>query len=127
MLLLTQGNTDDKIVVTLQEKTTILNPYYLFVFEHVTNKYTVTLVRGQADDLSEYPERYNEFTIDTEAEFGSKALGQWLYKVYEQSDPDNNSEIGLNEVERGKMLYIKAEDFEYKKYATATAFKTYGG
>lgn len=127
MLLLTEDSTTDEIVVTLYEKQTLANPYYLFVFSHITTKQTVKFIKGQSDELSDYPERFSRFAVNTAVLFLDKPLGQWLYKVYEQASSTNTDETGLTELERGKMDYIKADEFEYAKYEPATTYKAYAG
>ena len=48
MLLLNQG-VSNNIVVTLTEKTTISNPYYLFVFEQMTSKSLVKFIAQERE------------------------------------------------------------------------------
>ena len=46
--------------VTLTEKVTIANPYFLFAFTHrVTNEVTSVLLT----DISTHTERYNQFAV----------------------------------------------------------------
>ena len=59
MVLITRG-TSKYIDLTLTEKVTISNPYYLFVF---TNKQTGKVSKCNLTDSSTYPERYNRFTF----------------------------------------------------------------
>lgn len=123
MLLLNEGQTKN-IVVTLTEKTTLDDPYYLFVFTHLTTKEVVKIIKSSGDDLSDYPRRYNEFSIDATL---FPSLGQWLYQVYEQESSTNEDPTGLTEVENGKMNLLAANDFTYAKYEPSTTYKTYAG
>ena len=55
MLLLTIGEDKD-LIVTLNEKRTLDNGYYLFVFENVTTRDIVTKIFSFSEDESDYPE-----------------------------------------------------------------------
>lgn len=123
MLLLTEGDTAGRIVVTLAEKVTLANPFYLFVFTHITTKEVVKVCRSYADDLSNYPSRYNEFAIDATV---FPEIGQWLYRVYEASEAVSD-ETGLNEVESGKLNLLQETALTYKQYQPKTTFTTYAG
>lgn len=122
MLTLLQGDTTDNIVVTLKEKTTITNPKYLFVFEHITTKEQVKFIA--VTDLSSYPDRYNEFAI-TISQFTT--LGQYIYKVYEQASSSNLDPTGLNMVENGRAEFRDTTPFAFTRYTPTTQFKTYAG
>lgn len=116
------------MILTLTELATLPAPYYLFVFTHVTTKDVVAFVKTEADDESEYPQRYNQFTINASTVFASKQIGEWHYKVYEQEDPDNldpDDATGL--LEEGKLLLDRATAFEYDNYDTTTTYKVYNG
>lgn len=125
MLLFTEGNTTQRFVITIEEKTTLVDQYYLFVFEHITTKSQVKFIKSPADDVSHNTDRYNEFEIDVNALFSGQAVGQFIYRIYQQESATNTDETGLTEVENGKMLLQKAEDFEYTEYAGETNFKVY--
>jgi len=122
MLLLHKDSTGEKMVVTVTEKTTITNAYYLFIFEHLTTKVQVAFIAP--GDLSPYPLRYNEFLINT-SNYITK-VGQYSYTIYEQDNDTNTDPTGLNIVEVGRMelketvtpLYqTNAPDIEYITYA----------
>lgn len=123
MLTISEG-VKTNVVVTLTEKVTITDPYFLFVFTHITTKTVVNIIKSSADDLSAFPDRYNEFVID-----GSlfAHTGQWLYQVYEQESNTNTDTTGLSEVENGKADVVPSTSFSYKKYQPATAYKAYAG
>jgi hypothetical protein len=126
MLHLTEGKTDDKIIVTLQERATLVDPFYLFVFTHATTKEVVKFSKSSADDLSDSKSRYNEFSINTAQYFGWATKGQWFYRVYE-SETLKMDESGLNEVENGKMNLAASEGLVFVKYDEETNYKTYAG
>jgi hypothetical protein len=124
MLLLTQGNAQDSIVVTLTEKSTLESPVYLFVFEHITTKQIVNFIA--TNDISGYPDRYNEFYIPTAELFTE--LGQYVYNVYEQMSRTNTDPTGLNNVENGQAkLQAGATSPVFSEYTPPTTYKTYGG
>jgi hypothetical protein len=127
MLQLTQGQTSETILVTLTELATIKEPYYLFVFTHVTTKMVVTLILNSQDDLSDYPQRFNEFTVNTATVFANGATGEWHYTVYEQDSAANANTTGLNALEYGKLRLNPSVQFNYTQYNTATIYKAYNG
>jgi len=127
MLQLTKGQTQEQIIVTLNELVTLTTPYFLFVFTQVTTRQVVTLIKSSDDDASDYPERYNQFEINTQALFGSMQAGEWIYRVYEQESDTNTDPAGLNEVENGKLRLYPAANFNYTQYNTPTTYKAYNG
>lgn len=127
MILLTADHTDDAIIVTLNEKRTLGAGYYLFVFTHILTKNVVNKIFGFLDDESAYPDRFNQFEIDTSTVFLDQPPGQWIYQVYEQASSVNTNTTGLNEVERGIMQLDPAEAFEFENYNPSTSFKAYNG
>lgn len=127
MMVLTSGQTDTDIIVTLNEKRTLDAGYYLFVWTHVTTKSVVTKIFSFADDLSDYQDRYNKFNLNPSVLFANKNTGEWVYVVYEQASSSNTNVTGLTEVERGLMKLNPAAGFEYEKYSPATTIKAYGG
>lgn len=126
MILLTFGQAD-VITVTLNEKRTLDNGYYLFVFTHILTRNVVTKIYWFTDDTSGFQDRYNEFDITTSTTFLDQPTGQWLYKVYEQASAVNTDPTGLTEVEQGIMMLRPATDFAFQKYEEETTFKAYGG
>jgi len=126
MLVLTKENETDNVIVTLNEKRTIEDPYYLFVFEHVTTKQQVKIVIPATAELSEYPDRYNEFTLSTSVLFVASEAGQFNYFVYEQESDSNTDTAGLALVETGKAV-LNTLQFNYTGYETTTSYKGYGG
>lgn len=125
MLLLTIGEDKD-LIVTLNEKRTLDNGYYLFVFENVTTRDIVTKIFSFSEDESDYPERFNSFPLSSTV-FQNENTGDWRYKVYEQSSSTNTDPTGLTEVERGIMKLRPATDFSFTEYTGTTSFKQYEG
>lgn len=109
-----QGDTDTKLLVTLNELVTEANPVFVFTFTHVLTKIQVSFTKLPGDDESLYPERYNLFSFNP-ALFTQP--GEWHYVVTEQV-----SEVIL---EQGKLLITR--DFSQTKYDGGTSYKTYNG
>lgn len=128
MLQFDQDNTAAELILTLTEFVTIPTPYYLFVFTNVTTKDQVKLVKAEIDDESQYPQRYNKFTINAAVVFANQLSGEWHYKVYQQSsstniDPDATEGV----LEYGKLILNRATEFSYTMYEQSQTFKAYNG
>lgn len=105
MQIITKG-TNNTLVFTLTEKQTLTAPYYLFCFKHQVEMTDICFISA---DLSDYPERYNEFLI-TETS-GTQTLtsgvvtlaetGTYEYEIYEQTSSTN-----LNKVNATSLLEI---------------------
>ena len=103
MLLLTKGETKN-LYLTLTEKTTIANPYYLFSFTHrQTNKqYDFILT-----DISTYKERYNKFSIvEKTYDFFE---GEYSYIIYAQISSTNINPSLANEIVETGLLKVQLE------------------
>jgi hypothetical protein len=126
MIVYTIGTQSDTIV-TLNESTTISNPYYLFVFTNVSTKVEYKIIVNSASDTSSYPERANIYTFNTITLFATAQAGQYSYEVYEQSSSSNTNPSGLNLVECGKMLLNPAANLIQQGYEPQTIYKGYAG
>lgn len=128
MLQFKQSDTATELILTLSELVTLAPVNYLFVFTHVTQKDEVKFVKTDDEDESDYPARYNQFTINPSVVFLNKQPGQWHYKVYEQaSEVNTNPALAGELIEQGKMILDRATDFSFTMYDAATSFKTYNG
>lgn len=128
MLEFKQDDTAAVMILTLTELVSLAVPYYLFVFTHVTTKEVVAFVKSEADDESNYPQRYNQFTINAATVFTGKPSGEWHYKVYEQAsavnvDPDAAGPV----LEYGKLYLDRATEFAFTMYEQSQTFKAYNG
>lgn len=96
-----EKDTENTVVLTLTEVTTISSPYYLFEFEEEFNT-ADNPIYWQPTDISAYTSRYNMFVLDepTDIEF---IKGQYKYKVYESDEPTEDP-TGLNMIEEGRMV-----------------------
>jgi hypothetical protein len=84
--------------LTLTEKTTISNPYYLFSLKH---RLTAVEYNFLLTDISSYKERYNKFAI-TEGATVTLDAGEYLYRIYAQTSSVNtNPELANELVEEG--------------------------
>lgn len=130
MLQLTAGQSNEKIIVTLNELKTLTGPYYLFRFVHVGTGEVVSLLRSAlTDDESIYQGRYNKFNIDTVTVFLDKPPGEWHYTIYEQvSSSNTDPDLATGVVEYGKMYLLPAVEYAPKKYESSPrTFKMYQG
>lgn len=127
MLVLNQNSTNETVIVTLTELTTLPAPKYLFVFKQQTTKQVVTIIFAAGADESDYPERYNQFSINTAALFAGQQLGEYHYTVYEQESDTNTDPAGLNAVEYGKMYLRGMQQATYTQQSTVTTYKVYNG
>ena len=100
MILINKG-ASNTVILTLSEKTTITNPYYLFEFEDEFDTSSNPIYWIGAD-TSAWPSRYNLFTLEepTDVEL---VKGQYKYKVYE-SPVSTLDPTGLNMIEEGRMV-----------------------
>lgn len=121
------GQTDESLIVTLNEKRTLDSGYYLWVFTHSTTKEVVTKIYNFSEDESSYQDRFNSFPLNTNTVFSGKTLGLWNYNVYEQASSSNTDPDGLTEVENGIMKLNPATDFAFEEYTGTTSYKTYEG
>jgi len=120
MIRLTKGQTQN-IILTLTEKQLLTNPNYLFVFTNRSANTEVKFVKLNAMDISEYKDRYNEFSIVTNTNFGSSLNGQYVYQVYEQTSTTNTNPTGLNLLETGIMELV-GTPFEFTEYSTTDTY-----
>ena len=98
MLLITKGETKFWYL-TLTEKTTISNPYYLFSFIH---RQTLKTYYFLLNDISSFKERYNKFSIN-ETAFNFYE-GEYKYIIYAQTSSSNlNPNLANQMVETGLL------------------------
>lgn len=101
------------VALTLAEKTTIVDPTYLWEFE---NNQTHVKYYCISADLSLYKDRYNLFTITVQNTTPNALLGQikvplgdeYNYTIYEQVSTTNLDPTGLTAVETGYMTFDKS-------------------
>jgi hypothetical protein len=104
-------NSANTVVLTLTEKCTLTNPFFLFEFTNDQSKVSYTFV---ALDSSLYLQRYNRFVITektnpilTNSEVNLPLVGFYSYKIYEQISSTNlNVSNATGIVEEGKVKVI---------------------
>ena len=111
-------------MLTLSEKTTIVDAYYLF---EVISDETKEAYYFIPTDLSTNKVRYNEFDIIEGTTVTLPLIGFYKFKVYEQASNSNLDPAGLNEVENGKLKVIETETELAEFSATQETYKVYGG
>jgi hypothetical protein len=121
MIRLTKGQTQN-IILTLTEKQLLTNPNYLFVFTNRSANTEVKFVRLNNTDISQYKDRYNEFSIVTNTNFSTSLNGQYDYEVYEQASTTNTNPSGLNLLESG-IMELAGTPFEFTEYSTTDTYK----
>jgi hypothetical protein len=125
MQVINKGQSN-KFVVTLKEKQTLTNPYFLFEF---TNKVERNPIYVILTDVSGFPDRFNQFNIVEGTTVNLTEEGEWDYRVFEQLSNSNlNPSLSDNKVplEVG-MLYVKGTPTITKKqYVKTQTIKTYG-
>lgn len=120
MIQLTKGQTQN-IILTLTEKQTLTSPNYLFVFENRSTNTDVKFVKLNNSDISQYKERYNEFSIVVNSYFNTSLNGQYTYTVYEQASPSNLDPTGLNLLETG-IMELEGTTISFTEYETTSTF-----
>ncbi len=121
MIRLTKGQTQI-VILTLTEKQLLTNPNYLFVFTNRSANTEIKFVRLNNTDLSQYKDRYNEFSFVTNTNFSTALNGQYDYVVYEQTSTSNTNPAGLNALESGIMELV-GTPFEFTEYNTTDTYK----
>lgn len=120
MILLQLNTSNSNVCLTLKEKQTLENPYYLFeVWQTPEEKQYFLQI-----DTSDYPESYNRFSLKaissgtpTNGEFLVKNNTDfWNYKVYETatqstdpSDATGELETGIIRVETSRPVNVTIE------------------
>ena len=121
MIRLTKGQTQN-IILTLTEKQLLTNPNYLFVFTNRSANTEVKFVSLNNTDISQYKDRYNEFSIVTNTNFATALNGQYDYDIYEQTSTSNLNPAGLNLLESGIMELV-GTPFNFTEYTTTDTYK----
>jgi len=121
MIRLTKGQTQN-IILTLTEKQLLTNPNYLFVFTNRSANTEVKFVKLNNTDISQYKDRYNEFSVVTNTNFSTALNGQYDYDIYEQTSTSNVNPAGLNLLESGIMELV-GTPFNFTEYTTTDTYK----
>ena len=103
MIYIEKGQVNT-FALTLTEVTTLVDPFYLFVFEDEFNT-AIDPILWEGVDMSDYPYRYNLFTMEEGVDL-DLLKGQYRYLVYESPiavDQNTNTD-NLNLIEEGRMV-----------------------
>ena len=98
----------NEVIVTLQERVTISNPFFLM---QLISKETKEEVFEFVTDTSSYPNHYNKFSINLTLD-----IGDYIYNFY-QKDTDANTDIEnarLLETGKLKVYEERAENTYYE-------------
>jgi hypothetical protein len=105
MIYIEKGQVNT-FALTLTEVTTLVDPFYLFVFQEEFNT-TADPILWEGVDTSSYPYRYNLFTMEEGVDIDFNK-GQYTYSVYESSTPiiiDINTDLtDFNLIEEGRLV-----------------------
>jgi len=103
MIYIEKGQVNT-FALTLTEVTTLVDPFYLFVFEDEFNT-AIDPILWEGVDTSNYPYRYNLFTMEEGVDL-DLLKGQYTYKVYESpiAIDENTNTDNLNLIEEGRMI-----------------------
>ena len=103
MIYIEKGQVNT-FALTLTEVTTLVDPFYLFVFEDEFNT-AIDPILWEGVDTSDYPYRYNLFTMEEGVDL-ELLKGQYRYLVFESPIPVdiNTNTDNLNLIEEGRMV-----------------------
>ncbi len=130
MLLINRG-ANNTLIMTLTEKSTLSNPYYLMrLTNDTTRQQKVFLMAG---DLSSYTYRYNQFTLTesaneilTSGTVELKPTGFWSYEIFEQASSSNLDPLQTGAlVEQGKVKVV-GTDTIYTEHPITLTYRAYG-
>ncbi len=112
-MILIEKATTNVVILTLSERTTIENAYYLFTFTNSSTKEVKSFI-GLENSVN--PIRANEFEIeenateDLENSVVSLDLGFWTYSIQEQASSTNlDTALSGAVVEIGKVYVYEDE------------------
>lgn len=109
---LRKNSVTSNVALSLVEKTTISNPYYLFEFQNDITKLKYYQIFTDVSTVPIAQRVWNLFNIEV-IDSGSGAnkiilgnVGKYHYIIYEQASSSNLNPAGLTIVERGIMELV---------------------
>lgn len=117
--------TTANVYLTLSDSATLSAPNYLFIFTHRTSNEVTSFVKLNADDQSEYKDRYNLFSFDVDQLFDE--VGEYYYEVYEQESTSNLCSTDATSLLETGIMRLSKEDedqFTFKAYQPENIFQT---
>ena len=121
MLIITKGELNT-LTVTLTEKVTISNPFYLFVLNGKSNQAPVKKV---LTDISNYTYRYNQFQFTEGSDITIPNAGQYTYVFYQKSTNSTTIEDTDVILETGLVRVYKATPNVITSHTTIPDSKVY--
>lgn len=91
----------NEVVVTLRERVTIDNPFFLLV---LTNKSSEEVTKTFVTDLSTEPNRYQKFSVNLTLD-----TNDYVYDFYQKSSDANMDIEGARLLETGRLRVIEEE------------------
>jgi hypothetical protein len=120
MVLINKGETNT-IILTLTEKVTITDPYYLMVLDGKSGQ---DVVKWLMTDISAYPEHYNKFTFIEGTTATIPYKGDYIYKAYQKATADLTIPSEANLLETG-ILRMYATEPTIEEYLNPTDTEIY--
>ena len=120
MLLITKGESKFWYL-TLTEKVTISNPYFLFNLKNRVSKVETNVI---LTDISAYIERYNKFSVIEGTTFTADA-GEYEYKIYAQTSSVNLDPLLANELVEEGLFKLMLGDIATTEYEVQLNEKIY--
>jgi hypothetical protein len=122
MIHLTKGQTNT-VILTLKEKQTLAAPNFLFRFVHRATNAEVKFVKLYATDVSQYKDRFDQFSIVVNTHFANSDSGQWDYYIYEQTSTSNlDPSLATSMLEQGIMDLNESTSFTYTSHKPSNTF-----
>lgn len=109
-MLLLDKNTENIIIVTCNEAVTVTDPYYQIIF---TNEQTGEQETLDITDESQYPERYNAFTVNVSETYvtsGSVDLDYGFYRYEIKFGSISDPAFAMTRCEIGRAYVRRPED-----------------
>jgi hypothetical protein len=130
--MILRKNSVNTVSLTLVEKTTLPNPYYLFEFQNIYTRKKYFQIFTDVSISGEARIRANEFNIEV-VDSGSGAnkiilgdIGQYNYTIYEQvSDSNLNPANTTSIVERREMRLLDSEATIYVEHEIEIEYTTH--
>jgi len=130
-MILINKNSNNLVILTLTEKSTITSPTYLFKFTNDLTKESKLFI---CPNISDYTDRYDKFNITESTTQNLSAgvvtlspTGFWSYEVFEQASTTNLLESATGaRVESGKVNVIGTATTRTTYNPTGKTYKAYG-
>lgn len=121
MLLITKGQIQN-LIVTVTEKVTISNPFFLIHFKDMLTSYETSFI---ITNTSQHTERYDLFVF-TEGSSSAKTLnvGEYVYTIYAQTSSTNTNVENADEIVEIGIAKVRAAENVFNSNVITTTYKT---